>query len=222
MLVLEKGIESLHQVAGQKTLGTREPEKLTTAHEHQVMATLTSAFITDPPVRWLYPGVSAYLEHFPDFAKAFGGAALGLGSAWGVAGGAAVCLWFSPGTGPDEEGLMDVIDKSISPHRTSAVSALFECMGELHPDEPHWYLPLIGTDPLHQGHGYGANLMATALAVCDQQQMPSYLEATNPRTIPFYQRFGFEVQAEIRCGECPPIMTMWRAPQSWALGTNLK
>lgn len=214
MLILEQGKESHYQVVGHNRVGADEPEQLTAAHEHQVIATLTSAFITDPPVRWLYPDTSSYLEHFPDFAKAFGGAALPLGNAWGVADLSAVSLWFSPGTGPDEEMLMEVIDSSISPRRKSEVSALFESMGELHPEEPHWYLPLIGTDPLHQGHGYGANLMSTALAVCDQQQMPAYLEATNPRTIPFYQRFGFEVRAEIQCGECPSIVTMWRAPQS--------
>jgi GNAT superfamily N-acetyltransferase len=95
-------------------------------------------------------------------------------------------------------------------------------MGEMHPDEPHWYLPLIGTDPLHQGQGYGARLMSKTLSLCDQQQLPAYLEATNPRTIPFYQRFGFEVKAQIRCGECPLITTMWRAPRSTAFDAELK
>ena len=39
-------------------------------------------------------------------------------------------------------------------------------MGEFHPTEPHWYLPLIGVDVTKQGHGYGSVLLRHALARC--------------------------------------------------------
>jgi GNAT superfamily N-acetyltransferase len=49
--------------------------------------------------------------------------------------------------------------------------------------EPHWYLPLIGVDPAHQGKGHGDALMAYALQQCDRDHLPAYLESTNPRNI---------------------------------------
>jgi hypothetical protein len=36
----------------------------------RLLATLTSAFINDPPARWLYPEPQDYLRHFPVFARA--------------------------------------------------------------------------------------------------------------------------------------------------------
>ena len=32
-------------------------------------------------------------------------------------------------------------------------------MAGFHPHEPHWYIPLIGVDPIFQGQGYGTLLM---------------------------------------------------------------
>jgi len=36
------------------------------------------------------------------------------------------------------------------------VFTLFEEMAKCHPSGPHWYLPLIGVDPAHQGLDFGA------------------------------------------------------------------
>ncbi|MFZ0555634.1 MAG: GNAT family N-acetyltransferase [Nitrososphaeraceae archaeon] len=44
---------------------------------------------------------------------------------------------------------------------------VFEKMGSYHPKEPHWYFPLLGVDPLHQGNGLGSALLQHTLAVCD-------------------------------------------------------
>lgn len=46
-----------------------------------LLATLTSAFINDPPSRWLYPDPDEYLRYFPSFAYAFRGGALNRGTA---------------------------------------------------------------------------------------------------------------------------------------------
>ena len=40
-------------------------------------------------------------------------------------------------------------------------------MDECHPDESHWYLPMIGVEPSAQGEGLGAALLRHALARCD-------------------------------------------------------
>ena len=47
----------------------------------------------------------------------------------------------------------------------------------LHPTDPHWHLAVIGVAPAHQGEGHGDALMAYALAQCDRDRVPAYLES---------------------------------------------
>ena len=86
-------------------------------------------------------------------------------------------------------------------------------MGAYHPQEPHWHLPLIGTDPSRQRKGEGSALLRHALSVCDRQQTPAYLEATSSTSVPLYQRHGFEVLGTIQLKSSPPIFPMLRAPR---------
>ena len=86
-------------------------------------------------------------------------------------------------------------------------------MGRWHPEEPHWYLPLIGTDPARQGRGYGSALLGEALANCDRQTLPAYLEATSPRNVKLYERHGFEALGTIQEGSSPDITPMLRKPR---------
>jgi len=180
----------------------------------QVIATLTSAFINDPPVRWIYPDAKSYLQYYPGFARAFGGVALELGTAWCSSDFSACALWFPPGGGPEEELLVEIIKTTVPVHRHEEVFAVFEALGEAHPSQPHWYLPLIGVDPAKQGSGLGGALLRAVLNRCDREGMPAYLESSNPRNITLYERHGFQRRGEIRMGSCPPIVPMWRNPDS--------
>jgi ribosomal protein S18 acetylase RimI-like enzyme len=76
-------------------------------------------------------------------------------------------------------------------------------MDKYHPKESHWYLPLIGVDPSHQGKGVGSALMKHALAACDRDGIIAYLESSNPRNVSLYERHGFEVIGEIQSGTLP-------------------
>ena len=71
----------------------------TAAEEAAVFAILTLAFSSDPATRWTWPDPKAYLEAFPHFAMAFGGAAFEKGSALRI-GSAGAALWLPPGTDP--------------------------------------------------------------------------------------------------------------------------
>ena len=84
-------------------------------------------------------------------------------------------------------------------------------MGDYHPDEEHWYLPVIGVDPAHQGQGIGAALMKHALATIDAQGLPACLESSNPRNISLYERHGFEAADAIQRGSSPVVTPMYRA-----------
>ena len=178
----------------------------------RLLATLTCAFIDDPLVRWLYPEADSYLLHYPAFVRAFGGGAFELGTAWRSEDFAACALWYPPGNEPDEKALLAVIADSVAPGRHAEVFALLEAMGKVHPTEPHWYLTLIGVDATSQGCGVGAMLLRTTLGLCDRDGLPAYLEASNPRNIPFCERHGFRRREALCVGSCPPIVPMWRRP----------
>ena len=82
-----------------------------------------------------------------------------------------------------------------------------------HPSEPHWYLPLIGIDPKHQGKGLGGALLAHVTEICDRDGVPAYLESSNPRNITLYERHGFEITGQIQHGSSPTIVPMLRQPR---------
>jgi GNAT superfamily N-acetyltransferase len=111
---------------------------------------------------------------------------------------------------PDEEGLAEVLERTASPSVRDAASVIFEQMAKYHPSEPHWYLPLMGVDPAHQGKGHGDALMSYALERCDRDRAPAYLESTNSRNISLYRRHGFEPLCAIQVGTSPTLTPMLR------------
>jgi len=64
----------------------------------------------------------------------------------------------------------------------------------------HLYLLFLGTDPQHQGQGFGRSLLQSLVARADGEKLPCYLETAEGRDLPFYLAHGFEVAAE---GEVP-------------------
>ncbi len=118
-----------------------------------------------------------------------------------------------PQVEPDEEALGALFQRTVPEDLQDDVFALLEQMGRYHPSEPHWYLPLMGVDPRHQGKGLGSALMRHALVPCDRDQTLAYLESTNPKNIPLYERHGFELLGTIQAGSSPPLFPMLRRPR---------
>jgi len=176
--------------------------------------TLTLAFAADPPSRWMFPDERQYLQYFPIFAKAFGGAAIDRGTALASPDFSGVALWLSPGAGPNEDALAGLIEEGVTKQRKGDALAVFDELAGLHPTEPHWYLPLIGVEPRKQRQGLGAALLRPILQKCDATHLPAYLEATSSRSLPLYKRHGFEAIGEIKIRDCPPIVSMLRPPAS--------
>jgi ribosomal protein S18 acetylase RimI-like enzyme len=183
------------------------------ADAERCLEVLTRAFALDLPCRWVWPDRRQYLQAFPRFAQAFGGAAIELGTAHYHDSFSGVALWLPPGAAPDEESLMRVIRETVSDDRVEAVFSMFEQMGAYHPSEAHWHLPLIGVDPAHQSRGIGSALLRYALEQCDRQPLPAYLEATSPRNVALYERHGFAALGRIRVGDSPQIVPMLRRPR---------
>ena len=81
-------------------------------------------------------------------------------------------------------------------------------------EEPHYYLPFVGTDPDARGQGRGTALLGHMLERCDAEGVPAYLEATSAQNQALYHRHGFVALEELRWpGGGPPFWPMWRAPR---------
>ena len=88
-------------------------------------------------------------------------------------------------------------------------------------DDPHLFLDQVdvdvvvtkAADPAKQGRGYGSALLRHALARCDRDRLPAYLESSNPVNVPLYQRHGFEVIGTIQQGSSPELVPMLRKPR---------
>jgi ribosomal protein S18 acetylase RimI-like enzyme len=185
----------------------------TIADRDALTATLRAAFERDPVARWFFTSDELYRSIFAPFTDAFAGGAFTHRGAYHTTDYSGAALWLPPETGPDEPAMMAIIERTLDADKRPTAFAVFEQMGQNHPHEPHWYLPLIGVAPERQGHGIGSALLAASLAKCDEAGLTAYLESSNPRNIPLYLRHGFEITGEIRIGTCPPIVPMIRRPR---------
>jgi GNAT superfamily N-acetyltransferase len=128
-----------------------------------------------------------------------------------------VALWAPPGR-PRAGQLRQVwrlpgFIRAVGMGRLWRVVPAISALGAKHPHRAHWYLSELAVDPPAQGRGIGAALLADRLSVCDRDCVPAYLENSNPRNTPLYERHGFRTLEEHRMGgDGPPLWLMWREP----------
>jgi ribosomal protein S18 acetylase RimI-like enzyme len=188
------------------TAVTSPPTLSNLSNNDHAVATLVLAFGSDPVMRWTFPETHRYLTYFPELVRLMGSEA----TVDVIGGGAGVAVWVPPGVPTDEDGMAELLQRSIDPARHEGMYAFLGQVLEHHPTQPHWYLPVIGVDPQSQGRGHGSALLRKGLLRCDEDGVAAYLEATTPRNRALYERHGFEVIAEIQVGDSPPLWPMLR------------
>jgi ribosomal protein S18 acetylase RimI-like enzyme len=57
--------------------------------------------------------------------------------------------------------------------RSVRARGLVELMKREHPEQPHWYLAVIGRDTPVRGRGFGQALMRSRLDRCDAEHCPA-------------------------------------------------
>lgn len=195
----------------------------------ELSATLSRAFFDDPVMMWIFPDGktrAGYLtrmfaamtrhHHLPrgGVEVADPGTDTSTGPRPGVG---AAALWDPPNQWQESrwaEFAMMPAFLRVFGLRSGTARAIQETMKRKHPEEPHWYLAAIGSDPAVRGQGYGQALMRSRLDRCDAEYCPAYLESSKPENVPYYQRFGFRVMEEIPLpGGGPPLWAMWRDPR---------
>lgn len=198
--------------------------KVRAAHKADVSAlshVLGRAFYDDPVTMWLMPDNRVRAARLPRMFGALtrhhhlaAGGAQVAGTDAAIGG---VALWDPPNRWrPSRRAQLLAIPTMIRAFgsRLAAAREFEELMARVHPEEPHWYLATIGTDPAMRGQGLGQLLMRSRLDRCDAERCPAYLESSKAENVPYYQRFGFEVTGEIVVpGDGPTLWSMWREPQ---------
>lgn len=176
----------------------------------RVLAVMMRAFINDPATRWMFPDHDDYLAHFPAFTRPYAFGAFDDGAVHGIDGADAYAMWLSPGAHPDDDSITELIEHCIPESRHSEVFDLIAEMNAYQLTGPHWFLPLVGVDPVRRG--YGSALMNHMLARCDAERQIAYLDNTNEANLPFYERLGFRQLGVIWVSSCPPVYPMVRDP----------
>jgi GNAT superfamily N-acetyltransferase len=182
--------------------------------QDRCVGTLVDAFADDPVARWLFPQSNQYVENFPKLVNAFATVAVSRGTAWEIDGFAGTAVWLAPGREPDEAALAEAVGEGVLADRKRGAFELLERMAEVHPQGPHWYLPLIGVEPRRQGLGYGSALLSEVARICDREGLPAYPEATSPSNVALYHRHGFRPLGSLQAGDSPPLIRMERPPRS--------
>lgn len=190
----------------------------TAADNDAVSAVLARAFVDDPVFAWVIPDAARRARMLPDFFALSAAAYEPLGVSQVVddsEGTVGAALWAPPGQQAireeDSEAFAGHIEAMAGPDagRMFAVIGLLE---EHHPDAACYYLNLLGVEPARHGGGLGSTLLTAALARCDREAQPAYLEATSPLNRRLYTRHGFEVVGEAVLPGGPPLWPMWREP----------
>ena len=80
-------------------------------------------------------------------------------------------------------------------------------------EDPITHEFILGTAAASQSRGLGSALITDMLDRCDRQGLGAYLESSNIRNVPFYERHGFKVLSEIKISDGFTARPMWRDPR---------
>jgi GNAT superfamily N-acetyltransferase len=179
---------------------------------------LADAFAEDPVFAWLIPphlrGRDNRLRTvFTSMSRGY----LRQGKPCYITGdGSAAALWAAPGAWamPLSQVIIEAAPNGLA-FRGRLLRALRTQLQieRLHAAQstPHWYLGYLGTRSDRQGEGLGTQMLREVLAGPDTSGVPAYLESSNERNLPLYERHGFRVVGELKAlGHGPTIWRMWR------------
>lgn len=178
---------------------------------------LASAFADDPLLRWMFTDPTKAAIHRRQFFD--------ISARSGVEGGhthvlvedgevVAAAVWSGPGQQPyggcfrEQVGVLILAAEG---ERAALVGEGLTPLRDLRPEEPHFYLGLLGVGAEQRGRGLGGRLLAASLEVVDRFGAVAHLESSNPRNVTLYERAGFVVTEELDLPEGPVVRPMTRA-----------
>jgi ribosomal protein S18 acetylase RimI-like enzyme len=185
----------------------------------QLASSLASAFFDDPVTSWMFDDPEIRREQLKRWMRFVLEMGLTRGHLYTAGGNMAAAVWSPPDVmlfddvwGPR---MVEILGELLGERAGEVIPALARVMAVQPVDEPHFYLFTLGTHADHQSRGLGRRVLEPVLALCDAQGSAAYLESSNSRNLPFYERHGFEVMGEIDVAEGGPIIRpMSRKPRA--------
>ena len=184
---------------------------------HDLVQTLSNSFSNDPILNWVIPHPPLYTDFFRLIVR---DVYLPRGIVHREQDNRGAALWLPPGEVfemPPRLEALSMLSRLVLRRgpvplwRIQRQGAIF---ARHHPKEPHFYLQFIGCRQEAQGRGVGSALLKRGTRMCDEHQMPAYLESSNELNLPLYQRHGFEIVSEETLpGGGPTGWFMWREPR---------
>jgi len=180
-----------------------------------ITATITSAFHEDPVWSWAFPDENKRPVQFTRWWRLFVDAALRDGWVWVTDNCEAIAMWCEPGVEELGSADIDQIGPMLFDMLGEQAVVVAELLGRFdanHPTDPHFYLGFVATHQDHRGQGLGVSLLEHNLALIDATHMPAYLESSNPRNEPRYERLGWQPTGKFLAGDAdsPALTKMWR------------
>ncbi|WP_327281609.1 MULTISPECIES: GNAT family N-acetyltransferase [unclassified Streptomyces] len=194
---------------------TNTPKTATIDDAESIGRILARAFGDDPMMRWFFPSDASREEGLGRyFTTLFTRQYVRHGVCEHTD--AAAAFWVPPGAqekAVPDAGTVEELSEILGDRAPLFRQAAEEAAGA-GPQEPHWYLAVVGADPAAQGQGHGAALLRSGLAKADAAGLPVYLESSKPANLPVYEHFGFTVLGEVQLpGGGPTLWPMRRAPR---------
>lgn len=139
------------------------------------------------------------------------------GEVWTI-NGQAVAMWIPPSSSDPDGAFSSRRDSQAFSRygdRAEFVAQSDDLISRLKPDEDHWYLDTLATDPTFFGQGLGGALLDHCLLHRDTSGdgLACALDTHTALNVEFYGRRGFEVIGhEMTPGGGPPLWVMSRPP----------
>jgi ribosomal protein S18 acetylase RimI-like enzyme len=179
-----------------------------------IIDVFTTAFFNDPVWGPTFPDESRRAEQAAVMWRVYATSALRYPWTFVTPNVEAAAIWIPPGgteVTPDDAGEIDErLEKVAGPEVAALCHEIGERIEAACPDEPFFYLTILGTHTRHRGNGLGMTLVAETLTRIDALGAAAYLESTNPANVERYRRVGFEPRAEVTMPAGQVVTTMWR------------
>lgn len=186
----------------------------TPADVDAIVDTLTTAFFRDPLWGPAFPDEQRRATQAAAMWRLYVTSALRYPWTLVTPGVEAAAVWIPPGgtelTPREEDGLEGLLTTAAGPGVAKSILEIYDQLDAAHPDEPCFYLSLLGVHDDHRGKGLGMGLLAECLARIDALGAPAYLESSNPANIDRYRSVGFTPRDTITIATGHVVTTMWR------------
>lgn len=193
---------------------------LTKTHFSKAHETLLAAFAKDPVHEWCYRGAKNPELCRKTFVKLLVKTSIAEGTSQITEDGKSVAIWYRPGRSMGTHSLIRYgalwlpLQIGLKPFsKLLQVSGWSEAINKkLMGKEKHFYLFAVGTDPTSQGQGLGSKILQKTLDQADAEGFPCYLDSSNEKNNPFYEKLGFITFHKFQLPENGPVVTYMKRP----------